>query len=88
MNIKFNQHIGIFENIMSPEWCNNIINLFEENKEQQFNRQKGENNIDPLFKNDTQGGLGEETIHIAVRMLDNVIENNWLKLKSQFQNFG
>ena len=31
MKVTFNQHIGIFENAISNEWCDKVINYFEDN---------------------------------------------------------
>ena len=56
MKATFDQHIGIFENAVPKEWCENIINLFESNSNQIKSRQEAEN-IAPTFKKDEMLGL-------------------------------
>jgi hypothetical protein len=43
MKVTFDQHIGIFEDAVPKEWCESIINIFEENKKSHLDRQSGEN---------------------------------------------
>ena len=53
MKIKYNQHVGIYENVMPIEWCNTLINIFENDTENKTDRLSSENNISPLYKNDS-----------------------------------
>ena len=52
MKATFNQHIGIFEDAVPKEFCNEIINLFDSNPNSHISRQNSENNINPLAKSD------------------------------------
>ena len=52
MKATFNQHIGIFEDAIPKEFCNDLIKLFDANPNYHISRQAAENNIDPLTKSD------------------------------------
>lgn len=58
MNSTFNQHIGIFDNAFSKEWCNDLIKTFEDNHDSLKNRQDFEN-ASTLEKKDTFYSLME-----------------------------
>lgn len=52
MKVTFNQHIGIFKNIVDSQWCNKIIDLYNQNQNLTKSRFDNEDNISPLSKND------------------------------------
>ena len=53
MNIKYDQHIGIYENVMPIEWCNTLANIFKNKPENVSARSLAEKNLNPLLKNDS-----------------------------------
>jgi hypothetical protein len=52
MKVTFDQHIGIFEEAIPKEFCNEIISIFNSNQNYQINRQDSEGEVHPLFKSD------------------------------------
>lgn len=57
MEATFDQHIGVFENAVPKEWCENVINLFESNPNLIKSRQELEQDIPPILKKDEMGAL-------------------------------
>jgi len=57
MEAIFDQHIGIFENAVPKEWCENVIDLFNKNPHNQFSRQTAEK-VTKLQKEDMHLALG------------------------------
>jgi len=51
MKVTFDQHIGIFENAVPKEWCNEVIELFEKNIFTSKTR-KDIDNVPPIEKQD------------------------------------
>ena len=59
MKAIFDQHIGVFENAFSKEWCNNLINVFEGYSSYHKSRKEADRGVDPIFKDDTSIFLNE-----------------------------
>ena len=57
MKSTFNQHIGIFEDAVPKEWCNRVIELFEQKKENHISRQQIEKGISVTEKSDLHSSL-------------------------------
>ena len=58
MKATFDQHIGIFEDAVPKEWCENIINIFENPGDKQpISRQMSESDCPLTVKDDLQMGL-------------------------------
>ena len=67
MEVTFNQHVGIFKNTFSSEWCDKVIKIYKKNKELEVNRIEHEGTF-PLFKNDH---------HIPSFKVDQVLRNKF-----------
>ena len=52
MKVIFDKHIGIFENAMTNQWCDKIIDLYDQNHDQTKNRFQDEDGMPSLLKND------------------------------------
>ena len=53
MQVTFDQHIGVFENAISKDFCENIIYFFENNKNHHLDRNQQRSYFDPDDKGTT-----------------------------------
>ena len=52
MKVTFNQHIGIFKNAIDNEWCDQVIEIFDQNHHLHRSRQETENDVLSIYKAD------------------------------------
>jgi hypothetical protein len=67
MKINYNQHIGIFEDAVPFEFCNKIIEIYENNPTLQYDRKYAEGITDKTRKNDhhlESGAIPKDMIDI------------------------
>lgn len=63
MKATFDQHIGIFEDALPPEWCSNIINQFEQidtdkwNRNEELNKNSDQYSSYKLEKDDIRSNI-------------------------------
>jgi hypothetical protein len=52
MKATFNQHIGVFEEAVPKEWCERVINFYNNNSQNHISRYKAEKGTPSIFKSD------------------------------------
>ena len=55
MNYNINQGIGVFENAISNEWCDKVIDLFEASKDKWLDRQEYEGHSSTMIADKAMG---------------------------------
>ena len=80
MKITFDQHIGIFEDAISKEWCEDVINIFNNNK----SKSRIElDNHHPLIIQDTSSNLED----FSQSSSDFFIKTFWNNIYPYYETF-
>jgi hypothetical protein len=101
MESIFNQQIGIFKNVASQEFCNQIIEGFEKNIDKTYNRQDPTLKSKRLYsssadKKDLSIDINEIDRELGHKFVDNCINPTWKLYRNKyeilndhgFKNFG
>ena len=71
MEVKYHQHIGIYKNAISNEWCDKVINYFEDNIEHAVPRN---------IEGGSSGGIRDNSNLLLDKILANEFTETFFKL--------
>ena len=85
MEVTFDQHIGIFENAVPSNICNNVIKNFNQNIDKSVNRQDAEGGLPKIYKNDLHLRYQDIDIEFCKNFAHNLFKNILPLYVSQYQ---
>lgn len=78
MQATYNQHIGVFENILRNDWCDSVVSIYEENIDKSKTRQETEDTL-TIHKQDS---------HLGMRYPEEIVIDFYKKLEECLHDYN